>query len=141
METARRVAPEWDDRLWDQVWERNLTQVERHNTGLAVLRQRQPGSPFEDLVASELAHRWRRRSLVLGAVWAIWTAFWGALVVAPLPDDVDPSPLPRACVVFGVVVIAGCLVARRRFSGYLAMVSGGLAAGGPGRSAVQEPRP
>lgn len=116
MEDAGRT--DWDNRLWDHVWERNLSQVERHNTALAVLRLRPPGTPFDDLVARELARRWRRRSAVLASVYVLWTLFWGSLALLPWPEADRPA-LPLGCAVFGLVVIAGCLVARRRFGAYL----------------------
>lgn len=115
--------PEWDHRLWDHVWERNLTQVERHNMGMAVLRHRPPGSPFEDLVALELARRWRRRAVVLVVMYGAWTAFWGALAFGPLPDDVERSPLPLGCTVVGVAAILSCLLVRHHLGRYLAMAA------------------
>jgi hypothetical protein len=119
MDSARESTLEWDNRLWEQVWDHNLTQVERYNAAMAVVRHRPPGTPFEDVVARELAHRWGRRALVLAAVYGMWTAFWGALALLPWPEDVEPSPLPLGCAVFGLLAIAACVVARRRFRAYL----------------------
>lgn len=121
MDSARESTLEWDNRLWEQVWDHNLSQIERYNAAMAVVRHRPPGTPFEDVVARELAHRWGRRALTLAAVYAVWTVFWGALAVLPWPEDVERSALPLGCALVGLMAIVACVVARRRFHTYLAL--------------------
>lgn len=55
-------------------------------------------------------------------MYAAWTLVWGALAMGPVSADVERSTLPRGCAFFGLVVIVGCLLARRRFSRCLARV-------------------
>ena len=120
MDSAQDTGLVWDNRLWEQVWDHNLSQVERYNAAMAVVRHRPPGTPFEDMVARELANRWGRRALVLASVYGVWTLFWGALAVLPWPDDLERSAVPPGCALFGLLAIACCLVARFRFRAYLA---------------------
>lgn len=109
-----------DDRLWREVWERNLDAVERHTIAVAVWRRRHPGGAFEGLVALELARRWRRHTVVLAVVYALWTVFWGMIAVHDLRLDAAlESLLTPACATVGLVAITLCMVVRRRMGGYL----------------------
>lgn len=110
----------FDDRLWDNVWERNLNAVERHAIAVAVWRRRRPDDRFEAMVACELARRWRRHARYLVVMYGLWTTFWGSLAMHDLrPDAILNSLLSLWCAVIGVLVIASCLAVRRRLAGYL----------------------
>lgn len=111
----------FDDRLWNHVWERNLTAVERHGIAMAVWRRRPLADRFEALVATELARRWRRHVLVLITAYALWTLFWGSIAMHDLrTNDGFSSLLTPTCAAIGVAAIAACLAVRRWLAGYLA---------------------
>lgn len=126
-----------DDVLWDTVWERQLNVVDRRNIALSVWRLQPPGDPFESLVGFELAFRWRARATGLTVLWGLWTVFWLAMVSATSggPDG-DPAAVPVAVslVVLGVLVMAGCQLARARLK---AVIDGsaGFRPGEPPRGA------
>lgn len=112
----------FDDRLWNHVWERNLSPVERHAIAVAVWRRRSPDGRFEALVACELARRWRRHVLVLATAYALWTVFWGSITLHDLRlNDGFSSLVTPACTLVGVAAIATCLVVRRYLARYLAV--------------------
>lgn len=110
----------FDDRLWYDVWERNLNSVERHAIAVAVWRRRQPVGPFETLVAFELARRWRRHSRYLAVVYAFWTLFWGSIALQDLRlDAAFSSLLTPVCACLGLAAIGLCFMVRQRMAGYL----------------------
>lgn len=121
MHPLRTPAPamRFDDELWDLVWERNLTHVERHTIAMAVWRRRAPDSRFEHMVAAELARRWRRHAVYLVGLYGLWTLFWGSIAFATPPPGSEATTLPGVCAAVGVALIACCVVARRYLSGYL----------------------
>jgi len=115
---SRAVA--FDDRLWRDVWERNLDPVERHAIAMAVWRRRDPADGFERIVALELARRWRRHARSLVVVYALWTVFWGAIAIRDLRlDAAFTSLLPPVCAALGLVAVGACVTVRRRLAGYL----------------------
>ncbi len=104
---------QWDDELWELVWERNLNPLERHRIAMAVCRRRPPPEPYEAVVGAELSRRWRRRALNLAFLYALWTLFWGALAVSDLRDDAAlTSLLTPVNTLIGIVAIAACFLAR-----------------------------
>jgi hypothetical protein len=110
----------FDDRLWDDVWERNLNAVERHAIAMDVWRRRQPDDEFEAMIALELARRWRRHVRSLVVLYGLWTWFWGALAVHDFrPDAVLNSQLSISLAGIGILVICGCLAVRRRLAVHL----------------------
>lgn len=109
----------FDDHLWDHVWERNLSHVERHTIAMTVWRRQRPDTRFDQVVALELARRWRRHTWYLIALYGLWTVFWASITVHALRVAVEVSPLPTACAAFGLLLIAMCVAARRRLAGYL----------------------
>jgi hypothetical protein len=109
-----------DDRLWRDVWERNLDPVERHTIAMAVWRRRHPAGRFETIVAFELARRWRRHIRSLAVVYGLWTVFWGMIAIRDLRlDAAFESLVTPVCAVLGLVAIGACVVIRRRLAGYL----------------------
>jgi peptidoglycan/LPS O-acetylase OafA/YrhL len=109
----------FDDELWDHVWERNLTHVERHTLAMALVRRQPPDTTFDRLVAAELARRWRRHALWLVTLYGLWSVFWGGIALTAPPAGAEPTALPAWCVVVGVLAIAACVLARRHLAGYL----------------------
>ena len=110
----------FDDRLWDHVWERNLSAVERHGIAMAVWRRRRPDGIFEAMVACELARRWRRHALTLMIVYALWTTFWGSIAVHDFrPDAALSSTLTVWCATVGLLAIGCCVAARRHLASYI----------------------
>ena len=110
----------FDDRLWRDVWERNLDHVERHAIAVAVWRHRPPNGRFEALVAAELARRWRRHMVTLLTVYALWALFWGMIAVHDLREHaVFSSLVPPVCAAVGLVAITGCMLVRRHMGEYL----------------------
>jgi hypothetical protein len=105
---------EWDDRLWEQVWDRTLGPAERFAIGRDVWRRRVPDDRFHARVAVELARRWRTRAVVLASVYALWVAFWGTLLWSDLrADGALKGGLHVGAVVVGIVAIGACVASRR----------------------------
>lgn len=114
------ATPRFDDELWHELWERNLDTVERHAIAVAVWRRRLPGGRFEAVVALELARRWRRHTVFLAVVYALWTLFWGMIAVHDLRlDAAFGSLVTPGCSAAGVLAITCCMVVRHRLGGYL----------------------
>jgi len=114
------AAPRFDDDLWHEVWERNLDMVERHSIAVAVWRRRLPDGRFEAVVALELARRWRRHTVFLALVYALWTWFWGMIAVHDLRlDAAFGSLVTPGCSAAGVLAITCCMVVRHRLGRYL----------------------
>lgn len=111
----RRPYQRIDDRLWYDVWERNLGHVERHNISRAVWRRAEPDEPIVSILGFELAHRWRDRARNLAIVYAMWCVFWGAIGASALGG---PTPgtaaLPVVLTAVGVLAILGCVAVRAR---------------------------
>lgn len=104
-----------DDRLWDRVWERMLSPVERHSIAVAVWRRRELRDPFESRIAGQLAVRWRRQARNLALVYALWTAFWGLIAVSDWRGDGDwESLLCPVLSALGVAAVAACYAVRAR---------------------------
>lgn len=101
------------------VWERNLTHVERHNIAMTVWHRRHPDTHFDLLVALELARRWRRHVRFLIVLYGLWTLFWGSIAFHAARVDAPASPLPVACATLGLMAITACVVVRRRLRVYL----------------------
>lgn len=105
----------WDDKTWDEVWERLLDQFERHNIAMAVLRGRLPSTTFERGIALELARRWRRHAVTLAVVYSVWTAFWSAIGWDAVQRyGTSAAGVPLWCAAIGVAAIAACGIFRRR---------------------------
>ena len=115
-EAAVAAPLEWDDRLWDHVWDQTLSQPERHAIAVAVWRRRLPAGAFEARVGAELSRRWRRQARNLAVLYALWTLFWGALAVSDLRADGSIDPLlPALCALVGCAAVGACLFVRSRF--------------------------
>ncbi|HVM20613.1 MAG TPA: hypothetical protein VM307_11695 [Egibacteraceae bacterium] len=107
----------WDDSLWDQIWERTLSQVERHTIAATVLRGRAAATVFEWRIAQELARRWARGALVKGAVYLLWTLFWGAIAVHTIGlRGPAAAALPLTCAAVGAIAVLACLGFRARMA-------------------------
>jgi hypothetical protein len=109
---------EWDDRLWEEVWNQQLTHVQRHEISIDVLwRQRLPDDLFFARVATELARRWRRRARNYAVVYGFWTLFWGAIAwqmfVVEHPET-RPTLVAPAMALCGIAAIGVCIAIRRR---------------------------
>lgn len=135
--SSRDDLTRFDDELWDHVWERNLSHVERHTLAMSLLRRTPPDTAFDRLVAAELARRWRRHALWLVALYGLWSLFWGGIALTPPPTGVEASTLPLWCAAIGVVAIAVCVGARRHLTGYL-RVHGAVPVGLVGPAVVAE---
>ncbi|MPZ71674.1 MAG: hypothetical protein GEU74_00335 [Nitriliruptorales bacterium] len=111
---------DWDDLLWYQVWERNLSQLERHAIAMAVLRGRVPADPFEGRVALELARRWRRHAVSLSLLYLLWSLFWSVIGWDAVHRyGGEALGLPLACTILGAAAVAACLLFRRRLRAIL----------------------
>lgn len=104
-----------DDRLWYELWERNLSKVERRNVAVDVWRRQRPDDHFVALVGWELAHRWRARARNLAVLYLLWSTFWAAvtwaIVQRPEPGEFGLSLFLTGA---GVIGIALCFMVRRR---------------------------
>ncbi len=112
----------WDDRLWDEVWERQLGHVQRHTIAMEVFwRRRLPGDDlFSARVGAELARRWRRSARNFAIGYALWTLFWGALAyhmfVAERAAEPNPTLIAPVMAGLGLVAIGVCFGVRRRLA-------------------------
>lgn len=110
----------FDDRLWREVWERNLDQAERHAIAMNVWRRQHPGNQFDAMVAFELARRWRAHSRFLAVIYLLWTLFWGTMAVRDL--QLHPgfeSLVSPMCALVGVLAVTACLAVRRYLASWL----------------------
>ena len=114
------AAFEWDDVLWDRVWERTLDQVERHDIAVAVLRRRLPRRPAEARIALELARRWRRTAASLSVMYGLWSLFWGGIGWTSAATGGVATQVPLWCAGVGIAAIAGCLLFHRRLRRFVA---------------------
>ena len=113
----RRQGLQWDDRLWDDAWERLLTHPERHYIAVRAWRGELPADPFEALIAHELVRRWRRQARNLAFLYGVWIVFWTALLWDDWrTDHVLASPLTVACTLVGVSAVAACVAVRVRLA-------------------------
>lgn len=104
-----------DDRLWDRVWERMLSPVERHSIAVAVWLRRPLRDVFEARIAVQLAVRWRRQARNLALVYALWAGFWGLIAVSDWRSDGDwESLLCPILSTLGVAAVAACVAVRAR---------------------------
>lgn len=104
----------WDDVLWERVWERTLDPVERHDIAVATWRRRTPSDPLAARVAPELTRRWRRHSLSLATLYALWTLFWGAIAWDDWSrDGVIGIPLAVSAAGLGLAAVTCCVIARQ----------------------------
>lgn len=104
---------EWDDELWDLVWERTLSRYERNIVARDVWAGRTPADPMHQRLVVELARRWRSRARNLALAWGAWTLFWGWLGIGAR------APFLLLLAAVGVVVVVGSLMARRRLGARL----------------------
>lgn len=113
--TEPPVIPDWDDEMWEELWERTLGQVDRHRFALAVARREVPDDALARRVVPELARRWRTQCLVYTAVWGTFAWFW--LMVGLAEIDVRGeavTALPWLCAAIGAVITLGSLAFRHR---------------------------
>lgn len=105
----------FDDRTWEQVWERLLGPHERHRIASSVWQGDIPDEPFEGRVAVELAFRWRRRAVFQSVLWTCWIAYWWLWFRAELTYSTWPGPLlPLALMLLGAAIVGFAIYARRR---------------------------
>lgn len=96
------------------MWERTLSQVERHSIAMDVLRRRVPLQPLEARIAVELAQRWRRTARNLAVLYAVWSLFWGMLAWHDWTADAAfEALLTPTCAALGLVAVACCAAFRR----------------------------
>lgn len=105
--------PAWDDRMWQDLWDRTLGQVERHRMVMMLWRREEPDDALARRVLPELARRWRGQALVYAVVWGLFAAFWLMVGVTDLGIPRETRTLvPWVCAAAGSVVVAACLWAR-----------------------------
>ncbi|MDX1659713.1 MAG: hypothetical protein R3343_12900 [Nitriliruptorales bacterium] len=109
---------QWDDRLFEEVWERHLNVAERHGIAMRVLRRQLPDEIFEARVATELSRQWRRRARNLAVLYMLWTIFWAALTWKAWDARGMVSGLTVSCVLVGVAAVAVCFGLRRYLRDY-----------------------
>jgi hypothetical protein len=110
---------EWTDDLWEQVWERMLDHVERHQVARAVRRREPPDDPLHRRLVPELARRWRRTARNQALFHLIWIAFWGAIARGADPAAGEVVGLAIGMAGFSLLTVLACPGMRR----YLAPVA------------------
>jgi hypothetical protein len=106
---------QWSDDLWDEVWDRTLSSVERNRIARAALARELPHDALERRLVPELARRWRRsarnHAIAHLALLTFWALLWGT---DPTPvRDSDLSTFVFAVGGFNAAVIAVAVVFRR----------------------------
>lgn len=118
-----------DDCLWDEVWERNLAHVERHNIAKSVWQRVPPDDPFKNIVGYELAHRWRARARNLAILYGVWSFFWALMTYALVTREVSELGLTLTMTSIGLFAVSLCMAFRARMrpivTGRAGFVSGG----------------
>ena len=117
MDTGERraptPAPAWDDEMWEELWERTLSQVERHRLAVAVLRREVPGDALARRVVPELARQWRRRCVTLAIVWGLFAGFWVMTGVSEIRVRGESlTALPWWMATIGAAVVVSSLLFR-----------------------------
>lgn len=79
---ALALAPAWDDRMWEDVWERTIGPADRHRLAMALLRREQPDDRLAHRLQPELARRWRRSCVNYALGWGVFATFWLVIGVA-----------------------------------------------------------
>lgn len=108
-ETTAAPAPEWTDRVWDQVWERTIGVTDRHRLAVALMRREQPEDRLALRVLPELARRWRRTCIHYALGWGLFATFWVVIGIAAEtgPDAaVVVTPWWMAILGYTIVVVA-----------------------------------
>lgn len=107
------AAPEWTDRMWEDVWERTIGQVDRHRLAMALLRREQPQDRLALRLLPELARRWRRACALYASGWGIFATFWIVVgVAAETGPDAAPVVTPWWMGMLGLAVVAVALALR-----------------------------
>lgn len=110
---APTVVPVWTDEMWDEMWERTLSQVQRHRLAVAVLRLEIPPDVLGRRIVPELARRWRRSCVAYAVGYGLFATFWLVIGVAVVLEGgavVTPWWMGGA----GVIGVAIALGIRRR---------------------------
>ncbi len=131
----------FDDRTWEQVWERLLGPHDRHRIASHVWHGDLPDEPFEGRVAIELAYRWRRRAIYQGVLWSLWVAYWWMWFRAELVYNTWPGPLlPLSLMLLGGAIVGFAVYARRRVADIARLRGRPLAADAMGALDAEDPR-
>lgn len=103
----------FDDRTWDELWERTLDRIERHRIARATLRREVPEDRLGRRLVPELARRWRRKARNQALFHLVWVLFWGSIMLAADGSATPAWTVSRMMAIFSALVIAGCLEFRR----------------------------
>jgi len=103
----------WDDRMWEELWERTLGQPERHRLAMATLRREFPGDPLGRRVVPELARRWRGTTKVHLWLHAILGLFWLRVSFDIPTVSGTPWYLANTLSLVSLTIAVGCWLFRR----------------------------
>lgn len=103
----------YDDRMWEELWERTLGQLERHRIAMATLRREFPPDPLGRRIVPELAHRWRGTAKVHLWVHATLAIFWGRISFDIPPTAGTPWALANTMSLLSITIALGCVAFRR----------------------------
>jgi hypothetical protein len=102
----------FSDELWEEVWERTLDRVERHQVAVAVCRRELPDEPLHRRLVPELARRWRRAARNHAVAHLLWIAFWATIAVSASPGG-PAARIGGGMTTFSALVVLVCLLVRR----------------------------
>ena len=103
----------FDDRDWEELWERTLGHIERHRLAMALLRREVPEDVLGRRVVPELARRWRLTAMLHIIGHTLHGTFWLLISLALSPLDGTSWQLANGMTLMSLSVIAFCIAFRR----------------------------
>ncbi|MFP4310805.1 MAG: hypothetical protein ACLFS9_02335 [Nitriliruptoraceae bacterium] len=103
----------WDDRMWEELWERTLGQPERHRLAMATLRREFPDDPLGRRVVPELARRWRSTARLHLWLHTVLGLFWLRVSFDIPTVSGTPWRLANALALTSLAIALGCSALRR----------------------------
>lgn len=103
----------YDDRMWEELWERTLGQLERHRIAMATLRREFPPDPLGRRIVPELAYRWRGTAKVHLWIHTIHAVFWGRISFDIPATAGTPWVLANTMALISLVIVLSCIAFRR----------------------------
>ncbi len=103
----------FDDREWEELWERTLGQIERHRLAMSLLRREVPDDILGRRVVPELARRWRLSAMLHIIGHTLHATFWFLISLSLSPLSGTSWQLANGMTLMSLAVIAFCIGFRR----------------------------
>ncbi len=103
----------FNDREWEELWERTLGQIDRHRLAMSLLRREVPDDVLGRRVVPELARRWRWTALLHIVGHTLHAMFWWMISLDLSPLSSPSWQLANAMTLMSLSVIVFCVAFRR----------------------------